>query len=153
MKNEIKTTQNGICITLDKIEDKTVLESNSGGGVAVIPNEGRITAPCSGTVVKVSETQNAYNILGDDGVEILVQVGIKTGELCGRGFKSNVHEGDKVKTGDLICDADLHYISDNGYDIVTPILILDMDKIEDIKIHEGEVKSPTSTVIEYKVKE
>lgn len=153
MRNEIKTTQSGICVTLDKVGDEALEENVGKSGAAVIPNEGRVTAPCSGTVVAVADTENAYNIMCDDGVEIVVQIGIKTGELEGRGFKSNVHEGDRVKTGDLLCDADLAFISESGYDIVTPIIIKSTDMVEEVTIHEGEVKSPTSTVIEYKVKQ
>ena len=102
-------------------------------------------------VSQITDTVHAYCITSDDGVDILIHVGIDSVKLKGEGFEALVKEGDKVTPGTPICKADIEFIKEKGYNLHTPVLITNMDDIKNIKTLEGEVKAGESSVIEYEL--
>jgi len=88
-----------------------------------MPTDGRIYSPVDGVVDNVAETLHAYGIKSDDGVDVLVHFGLDTVNLKGKGFKSYVKRGDRVKAGDLIAEADIDFLTKNNINLITPVVI------------------------------
>ncbi len=122
-----------ISLVPDQVFSKKVL----GDGFAVIPTEGRFSSPVSGTVADVTETRHAYCITSDDGLDVLVHIGIDTVELKGKGFKSLVKSGDKVKMGTTIADVDLALVEKEGYNTTSMVVITNSDKLRSLKVIEN----------------
>ena len=111
-----------------------------GDGFAVIPSEGKIYAPADGEVSMVFDTLHAVTMTTDQGVELLIHVGLDTVTLKGDPFKAHVTAGNHVKKGDLLMDADLEKIMAAGLNTITPVLVCNTDDYEKITLlKEGEV--------------
>lgn len=157
-KKEVKTTagklfstQDGDCIPLEQVPDAVFSEKMLGDGVAVIPSDNLVKSPADGTVVQVFDTLHAYSIRTDDGLEILVHIGLNTVELKGEGFSPKVKSGDRVKAGDVLCETDINFLREKGYETYTPIIITNMDAVKNIKPVTGSVRAGQTAVIEYEI--
>lgn len=82
-----------------------------------------MVSPVNGTVETVFDTLHAIGLKSEDGVEILIHVGLDTVKLGGKHFKAHVKNGDKVEVGTLLVEADLEKIKGEGYDVITPVII------------------------------
>ena len=112
-------------VLLSEVPDEVFSQKVLGDGVAIIPDDGKLYSPVNGEISTVAETLHAYGFTSDDGLEILVHVGLDTVGLKGAGFKPCVKEGDKVKVGDLVAEIDLEYIKAQGLNTITPVIICD----------------------------
>ncbi len=119
----IGTAVAGKVITLDEVPDKVFASRALGEGVGIVPADGTIVAPVSGVLATVAGTGHAYGIKTDDGVEVLVHVGIDTVRLKGEGFTVNATKGDRVAAGDLLATVDLEAIKAAGYDPTTIVVV------------------------------
>jgi PTS system glucose-specific IIA component len=124
---------NGRVVALPLVPDATFAERMLGDGIAVEPTEGRIMAPCAGTITMVSETGHAFAITSEGGLEILVHIGLDTVKMQGHGFKQLVRAGTKVKAGEPIIEMNLDMIKDAGHKTITPVVITNMDKVKKMK--------------------
>lgn len=129
---EISSPVKGKVIQLEKVNDKTFASGVIGKGLAIDPEEGVIVSPVDGTIVSIFETKHAICIKSNDGVEILIHIGIDTVQLGGKYFESLLKAGDKVKKGAPIMKFDIEAIKKEGYEIVTPIIITNSDNYIDI---------------------
>ena len=127
MNNEKKVIAplSGKVIALSEVPDEVFSQKVLGDGAAIIPEDGKIVSPVNGEVSTVSETLHAYGFTSDDGLEILVHVGIDSVTLKGAGFTAHVKEGDKVKAGDLVAEVDLDVLKKNNIPTITPVLVCD----------------------------
>lgn len=148
-KSEIFATQNGECVDIKKVPDEVFAEKMLGDGVAIIPKSSEVCSPVDGTVEQVFDTFHAYSIKADDGLEILVHIGLNTVELKGEGFCPKVKTGDRVSAGDLLCSVDLELIKGKGYETFTPIIVTNMGDIKDFEIASGGVLAGKTAVIKY----
>lgn len=146
---DIISTQDGKAVNLDEVPDPAFSQRMLGDGVAIIPTDNKVYAPIDGVIIQVYDTLHAYGIQSDDGLDILIHIGINTVELKSKGFTSLVNEGDRVKAGDAIAIADLDFIKSKGYEIYTPILITNIDEVRSISCAYGPVKSGETVVIKY----
>ena len=119
---------NGDLIPITKVSDPTFSEEMLGKGVAILPTEGRVVSPVSGTVTQLFDTYHAISLTSDDGVEILIHVGMDTLRLKGAHYTPHVKDGDSVKLGDLLLEFDMNAIIDAGFDVVTPVVICNSDE-------------------------
>ncbi|MFC6171893.1 beta-glucoside-specific PTS transporter subunit IIABC [Loigolactobacillus jiayinensis] len=113
----------GEVINLESVADDTFAQKMLGDGVAIIPQDGKIYAPFSGTVVTVFPTKHAIGLKSDSGVELLIHCGLDTVNLKGAPFTQHVQTDQHVKQGDLLMEADLAAIKQAGYDITTPLVV------------------------------
>ncbi|MFP5111397.1 PTS sugar transporter subunit IIA [Bacillaceae bacterium C204] len=120
---EIYTPVNGSIIALEDVPDPVFSQKMMGEGIAVIPTNGNIHSPVKGTVILIAATKHAIGIRAENGVEILVHVGLETVSLKGEGFNSVVNVGDQVSVGQLLIEVDWEFICTNAKSIITPIVI------------------------------
>lgn len=112
----------GKLITLDKVEDQVFSQGIMGEGFAVELTKGQIVAPFSGEVVMTFPTKHAYGLKRNDGVEVLLHIGMDTVELEGKGFECYVNPGDYINAGDLIAEVDIDYVIEHGKSTVSPVV-------------------------------
>ena len=110
--------------------DEWVFSSGAmGPGFGVVPDSGEIVAPISGTVVAAMGTGHAFGIKADDGIEVLVHVGIDTVKLKGAPFSNAIAKGTRVQAGDHLVTADLEAIRLAGYDTTTVVIITNKNAV------------------------
>jgi PTS system beta-glucosides-specific IIC component len=115
----------GSVVALREVKDQTFASEMLGKGIAIVPTEGNIVAPCSGTITTLYP--HAVGMRATDGTEILIHIGIDTVKLEGKHFISKVKEGDVVGNGDLLVQADINGIQADGYDSTTMVLVTNSD--------------------------
>jgi len=119
-------------IMLDSVNDPTFAQKLLGDGIAVIPEEGKFYAPFDGVVETVFPTKHAIGLKGDNGIELLIHIGLDTVELKGAPYDVKVKANQRVKKGDLLVIADLEAIKKAGYDIVTPVIVTNTKEFVEI---------------------
>ena len=125
---------------MGEVEDTVFSSEALGKGMAVIPSEGIVAAPCAGEISTLFDTKHAVGITTEDGVELLIHVGINTVELGGNYYKAHVAQGDQVEPGQLLLEFDIDKIKNAGFPVVTPVIVANTDnyrKVEGLK--EGPV--------------
>lgn len=131
----------GKVIPLEKVKDATFSQGILGKGTAIVPEKGEVVAPFNGKIQVMFETGHAAGLVSEDGVELLIHIGMDTVELEGNYFHPKKASGDVVKKGEVILEFDKDEIVKAGYDITTPIIISNTDKFADVSANaEGEVK-------------
>ena len=129
-KSEEKTTPNdlyapmaGTAVPVTEVPDPTFAGGMLGNGIAVIPTDGKVCAPCDATVDMMFTTGHAVSLISESGAEILIHVGLETVSLEGKPFTVHVESGEKVKKGQLLMEADLEAIKAAGLNPITPMLV------------------------------
>ena len=130
---EVFSPVDGQIVTLESVDDEVFSQKMVGDGVAVMPISNQFTAPIDGVVTKIFSTNHAYSIKSDKDLEVMVHIGLETVALNGEGFTRIAKEGDAVKVGDVIIEADLAYIKEHAKDIITPIIISDESDVKEIE--------------------
>lgn len=113
----------GQAVALADVQDKVFASGAMGQGLGIIPADGRIYSPITGTIKAAMKTGHAFGIKSVDGVEVLVHIGIDTVQLQGRGFESAVTRGQQVRAGDLLAVVDLDVVREAGYDTTTLVMV------------------------------
>jgi PTS system, glucose subfamily, IIA component len=124
---------NGTAVKLEDVEDEVFSQKILGEGAAVEPSEGKLYAPCDGKIDSVFDTKHAVNMVSDDGVEILLHIGIDTVKLGGQYFEAHVSDGQEVKKGDLLISFDMDKIKAAGYKVTTPLIIGNTDDFASVE--------------------
>lgn len=134
---EIMSPLTGEAISIEQVPDQVFSTRMIGDGSAVVPSNGTVVAPCDGTVVQIFPTNHAIGLETEEGIELLVHIGIDTVELKGEGFTRLLEPGTKVTKGTPIVEVDLETLDFNNKSLVTPVIITNMDKIEKIQTVTG----------------
>ncbi|MCD2224508.1 beta-glucoside-specific PTS transporter subunit IIABC [Listeria cossartiae] len=122
----------GTTVALKDVPDATFAEEIMGKGMAVNPTVGEIYAPFNGEVATFFKTGHAIGLRSEEGVELLIHVGIDTVNLNGAHFHPQVKQGDQVKTGDLLLTFDLAEIKQAGYETITPVIVTNTENYLDV---------------------
>ncbi len=136
---KISSPLEGELVELSKVNDATFASGVMGKGAAIIPSKGQLVAPFDGTIEAFFNTHHAMGLKSEDGVEVLIHVGIDTVELGGKYFTPKKKQGDTIKANEVILEFDIEAIKNEGYDVITPIIITNSDNYMDI-ILENERK-------------
>lgn len=123
---ELRSPFDGTVIPLSECGDPVFAGGLIGPGLAVEPSNGTVVAPVGGTVVAAPETGHAVGLRTDDGVEILIHVGVDTVKLGGNHFTRHVAQGQRVAVGDALISFDAEAITAAGYPLITPIVITNL---------------------------
>ena len=149
LDNEISITSpvEGKVIPLTEVKDPTFSQEILGKGAAIIPEKGVVYAPFDGKVDAVFETGHALGLVSEDGVELLVHVGIDTVNLKGKYFTPKEKSGDTMKKGDILLEFDIDKIKADGYDVTTPIIISNTEQFAKVKACEDKVVTKESKLL------
>lgn len=122
----------GEVLNLNDIEDAAFSSGVLGQGVAIIPSDGKVVAPVDGVVTTLFPSLHAIGILSDEGVEVLIHIGLNTVQLEGRGFEACIKQGDRITKGQTILKFDMDVIKEAGYSVVTPIVVTNSSQFLDV---------------------
>ncbi|AZJ04605.1 beta-glucoside-specific PTS transporter subunit IIABC [Klebsiella quasipneumoniae subsp. similipneumoniae] len=142
-KNNIEGIMNpikGNVIPLEEVEDEVFSSGALGKGLAIVPVEGKVLAPFDGTVVSVFPTLHAICLESNNGVELLIHVGIDTVSLKGAPFKSYIEKGQKVTSGQLMIEFDIGAISAAGLSLHTPVIITNLEETSELEYTQDQHK-------------
>lgn len=148
LKEAVKTERNviyspleGEMVPLAQVNDPTFAEGMLGDGVAIKPNVGEVRAPFRGVVSTVFPTKHAIGLVSEDGIELMIHVGLNTVELQGTPYTLHVKDGDKIETGQLLVTFDMQAIQNAGYETITPVIVLNTGNYAEVRTENpGEVK-------------
>lgn len=124
----------GEVIELSQVNDSTFSQGLMGKGFAVISEDGNYYAPFNGVVSMIFPTKHAIGLTSDNGVELLIHIGLETVELNGQYFESFVETGQKIKAGDMLIKVDIEKLKELGYDITTPVIVTNTDHYQKIEL-------------------
>ena len=128
----------GRIIRLSEVSDETFASEMLGATVAVEPENGRIVAPCDGEIINIFETGHAVCLATKSGGELLIHVGVDTVKLEGKGFTKKVSDGDVVRAGDVLIEADLDVVKAAGYPMTIMVILTNADQYS--KVNKSEPK-------------
>ena len=134
IKEQIKSPLTGDIIPLKDVEDEVFASGVAGQGFAIRPSEGIVKAPCDGSVTVVFPSKHAIGLTSENGVEILIHIGLNTVMMAGEGFEVLVSQGDQIKEGQPMLRFDPEFIHKKGYSLTSPILVTNADDYKEISI-------------------
>jgi glucose-specific phosphotransferase system IIA component len=137
----------GELISIEKVNDPVFSQRMMGDGFAIIPEGEYFYAPFTGSVEMLFPTGHAIGLKSEDGIEVLIHIGLDTVKLKGEGFKTFVRQGDKVMIGDPLIKVDLELIKKKGYDTTTPIIFLTGQKVS--RIHAFQCDALQTDVVTF----
>lgn len=138
----------GEAVPISQVSDPTFSQELLGKGIAIQPVDGKVVAPCDGTVDTMFETGHAVSLVADCGAEILIHVGLDTVNLKGKHYRIKAASGDKVRKGDLLMEFDCEAIKAEGYDIITPVVICNSADYGTFNTQVGKTVAAGDVVIE-----
>lgn len=133
---------------ISQVPDPTFSSGAMGNGIAIQPTDGKVCSPVNGTVDMMFDTGHAVTLVSDNGIEILIHVGLETVGLNGAPFQVKVQNGQKVKQGDILMIADLDAIKAAGLPTITPVLICNTDDYTTFNTTTGKAVTNADVVIE-----
>ena len=136
----------GTVIPYNEIPDATFASGALGKGVGIVPVKGEVVAPFDGEISMFFDTRHAIGLMSQDGIEILIHVGINTVELNGEHFKALKESGDKVRAGEKLLEFDMAAIRAAGYDLTTAVLVSEPEQVEIVKTGEAKALDKILTV-------
>lgn len=122
----------GKVVKLDDVPDEVFASGAMGAGIAIDPTDGIVVAPANAEVTLLFPTKHAIGLKTEDGLELLIHVGMDTVSLAGKGFKSFVEAGDTVQAGQKLLEFDVNTIKEAGLPVIAPIVITNSADFEDI---------------------
>ncbi len=143
---------NGSAIPLEKVPDDAFASGLLGEGAAIEPLDGTVYSPADGRIESITDSLHAYTILSDDGLDILIHIGIDTVELKGEGFLALVAVGDRVRAGDVIARVDLNLLRGKNYPTAIPVVITNPEAASIKKRHSGRVIGGSDALLQYQIK-
>ena len=146
--NHVYAPLEGQAVAISEVPDPTFAEGMLGNGIAIQPTNGKVYAPCDATVDMMFSTGHAVSLVSDTGIEILIHIGLETVSLEGKPFTIHVANGDKVKKGQLMLEADLEAIKAAGLPTITPVVICNTDNYPKFKTNVGKAVTNADVVIE-----
>ena len=146
---DVYSVADGQVINIEDVKDPVFSQKMMGDGFAVEPDNGNIVSPVAGKVASIFPTKHAIGLETDNGLEVLVHIGLDTVSLEGKPFEVKVTEGQTVAAGDLLVEADLAAIREAGRETTTVVVFTNPDAIKSVKVeHTGKLaaKSPVAKV-------
>lgn len=145
---EIGAPMAGKVVSVKEVNDPTFSEDILGKGLAIIPADGKVYAPCDGEVDMIFETGHAVSMMTAFGAELLLHIGLDTVNLKGKYFTIHAGIGDQVKKGDLLVEFELPAVVAEGYDPITPMIICNYNDFGTMDLKIGKSVESGETVME-----
>lgn len=144
---ELGAPVEGRAVSVREVSDPTFGEEILGKGVAIRPTGNCIVAPCDATVDLIFDTGHAVSLKADNGAEVLIHVGLDTVKLEGKHFAVCAADGDHVTAGQVLIKFDREAIMEEGYDVITPMVICNTDAYGAVNIYVDKDVTVGETVI------
>lgn len=122
----------GKVVPLGQVADPAFAGGLLGGGVAIEPTVGQVVSPVDGVLSTLFPTKHAMGITSDEGLEVLIHIGMDTVQLAGKYFNAHVEQGQRVSKGQVLVDFDIEGIKGEGYPLMTPVIITNTDSYADV---------------------
>ena len=135
---------------IEESSDAAFASGALGKGVVILPEEGKVYAPVTGTVTVLFPSLHAIGITSDAGVELLIHIGINTVQLNGEGFTAHIKQGNQIKQGQLLVEFDMNKIKEAGYSLETPVLVTNYADLQEVKNTSASSVQLQETLIEVK---
>ena len=135
---------------IEESSDAAFASGALGKGVVILPEEGKVYAPVTGTVTVLFPSLHAIGITSDAGVELLIHIGINTVQLNGEGFTAHIKQGDQIKQGQLLVEFDMNKIKEAGYTLETPVLVTNYADLKEVKNTSASSVQLQETLMEVK---
>lgn len=144
---EIYAPMTGEIVNIEDVPDVVFAEKVVGDGIAIKPTGNIIVSPVNGKIGKIFETNHAFSIESDEGIELFVHFGFDTVQLRGLGFTRLAEEGQSVKVGDPIIELDLPLLEEKAKSTLTPVVISNLDDVKDITKFSGSVVAGENPIL------
>ncbi|EKU47495.1 PTS sugar transporter subunit IIA [Staphylococcus massiliensis] len=144
---EIYAPMSGSYVNIEDIPDPVFAQKMMGEGFGIKPNDGTVVSPINGTVDNVFPTKHAIGLKSENGLELLVHIGLDTVQLNGEGFETLVESGDTVEVGTPILKFDVSYINENAKSIISPVIITNTDALESVNVNQLETLTKGETKV------
>lgn len=142
----------GRVIPLEEVEDEGFSSKRLGDGIAIEIRDGKVVAPFDGEIISTYKSNHCVAIRSEEGIELLIHVGLDTIKLKGESFIQHVALMQKVKKGDIILEADLESLKQIGKPLISPVIISNMGMVESLKKYEGNVEKGLSNIMTVTIK-
>ena len=150
--NTLVAPLSGKAIPLSEVPDPVFSQKLAGDGMAIMLEGDTVVAPADGEVTLIFKTKHAFAMTLDNGLELLVHIGLETVSLEGEGFEQLVEQGARVKAGTPLIKVDRNFILSKGLSLATPVLITNVDAAKSITpVESGDVVAGKSVVINFEV--
>lgn len=142
----------GKCIPIEEVPDQVFAKKMMGEGVAFIPSSDELLAPCDGKISMIANTNHAIGLINDDGLEILIHIGLDTVNYRGQGFKVHVKNDSRVKKGQSMITIDKNFFESKNVSLITPMIITNCNRfrLNYLKVNDDVIE--TDEVIRYENK-
>ena len=134
----------GPVVPLEEVPDPVFAQRMAGDGSAIDPLDHRLLSPCSGKVTRVHRNRHAVGLATDEGVKILIHIGIETVGLDGEGFQVRVSDGQRVSKGDLLIEFDADLIARKAKSLITVVLVAKDDRFHPTNLFQGLAEAGTT---------
>lgn len=150
--NTLVAPVSGKAIPLSEVPDPVFAEKLAGDGMAIIAEGDTVVAPADGELTLIFKTKHAFAMTLDNGLELLVHIGLETVSLDGEGFEQLAQQGTKVKAGTPIIKFNRDFIKSKGLSLATPVLITNVDAAKKISpVESGNVEAGKSVVVNFEI--
>lgn len=139
----------GEMIKLENVPDKTFSNKVLGDGVAFKVKGDKVYSPCNGKIILIADTKHALVIENENGVEVMIHIGLDTVELNGKGFELAVKTGEKVKKGQLLVEINKEIMEQNNIDLTTMLILINTNNKKYNRNEEAVVEPGQSVVISF----
>lgn len=136
---DIVSPMTGELIPITEVPDQVFSQKMMGDGFAINPTVGEVVSPVDGKILNIFPTKHAIGIEDDNGLEILIHIGIDTVNLEGKGFTQVLEEGQTVKKGDVIIKMDLDYIRKHATSTITPVIFTNLEEGQSVNVSTGKI--------------
>lgn len=134
-------------LPLNEVEDEAFASGVLGKGVAIIPKQGQVVAPAAGEITTLFPSHHAVGLTTEQGIEVLIHIGIDTVNLKGKYFMAHVKQGDHVQAGQLLLTFDLEQLLAAGYNLVTPVIVTNSNQFLDIVETDEKIVKTTDRIL------
>lgn len=150
--NKIVAPVDGRVIDISEVPDQVFSERMAGDGVAILSTGDIVVSPVDGKLTIIFRTNHGFSVTTNAGIQVFVHIGVDTIALEGRGFERLVEEGTFVKAGEPIIKINRQEVLGQGYDLTTPVLIANPDRVKEIRGSIGcKVKAGENKILTYRV--
>lgn len=151
-KSQLKAVANGRSIPLTEVPDDAFSSEILGKGFAIEPTDGTVYSPINGRLISISDTRHAYTVFSDDGLDLLIHIGIDSVTLKGDGFVSLRQAGDRISAGDALAKVSLELLKAHEIPTVIPVVVTNPERLCDVDFTFGEVTGGESPVMHYRLR-